>query len=86
MPADHKAARYCAVTLKRDKSQLLDGRAILALIYTNGYGVTKDLDLTTKFVCEMYRNDKDDSIFDLISFIRLSISSYGKDFDICDDA
>jgi lysozyme inhibitor LprI len=54
-PADPVKARKCAyVEIEQGKDDLdIAGRAILTMVYANGRGADRNLDLALKFACEM---------------------------------
>ena len=50
---DYTVARKCAFNERASGDEsLFGGSRILMMIYANGYGVTKNLDLAIKFACE----------------------------------
>lgn len=84
VPTDFAKARHCAF-LEREKKNddnQLGGTGLLMMIFANGDGVERNLDLAIRFACE-YEGDGSGAIVDQLK--RLKEENWkGKDFDICD--
>ncbi|MHB1706748.1 MAG: hypothetical protein ACYCSH_12015 [Acidithiobacillus sp.] len=54
MPSDPVRARQCALLEWQQESHapLYQGDSLLTIIYANGQGAQKNIDLATAFVCE----------------------------------
>lgn len=55
VPEDHTAARKCAIMeLNSKNTEFVGGASILMMIYANGEGVKRNLDIAKKMACEMW--------------------------------
>lgn len=83
-------ARHCAYLefenekIDRKDENVFGGSAILMMIYANGNGVKKNIDVAIKFACKV--NGAQAEIDERIKHLQdLKRSKGGKRFDICDD-
>jgi hypothetical protein len=84
-PADPVQARKCAYAeIDRGKDDLdIAGRAILSMVYANGAGAPRNLDLALKFACEMPGSPGDvaGNIYELERFRKAPLTAR---FSVCD--
>jgi hypothetical protein len=84
-PADPAEARKCAYAeIDRGKDDLdIAGRAVLTMIYANGKGVERNVDLALKFACEMQGSPGDlaGNIYELQRFRNAPVTT---SFSVCD--
>ena len=93
-PQDFTRARHCALRQREDMGRdhadngithfpVLDGSGVLAMIYANGAGVPRDLDVATHMACEMSGavTEMDSRIHALDAMRRTG--GQGSDFDPC---
>jgi hypothetical protein len=86
-PAQPAKARECAYGElgRRDPSQPFSGEAILTMVYANGRGAARNLDLALKFACEMDAAPAEmESRIAHLEKLKTGDAS-GSGFDICDD-
>jgi hypothetical protein len=84
-PADPVKARKCAYAeIDRAAPAALGGNAILTMIYANGKGVPRNLDLALKFACAI-GDAPGDAAGRVYQLERLKKSSWaGDNFSVCD--
>jgi hypothetical protein len=84
-PADPVKARKCAyVEIDRGSQTALGGNAILTMIYANGKGVPRNLDLALKFAC-VIGDAPGDAAGRVYQLARLKKSNWaGDNFSVCD--
>jgi len=84
-PPDYVKARKCAyLEMEQGKDPLdLTGRAILMMVYANGKGVDRDLDIAVKFACGMDGGPADvaGNIYELNRMKKYPPTAR---FDVCD--
>src|SRR5436190_1450614 len=86
-PADPVTARYCAIAeMERGENEAIAGAGVLAMIYANGSGVPRDLDLATHVAClvEGAPAEVEGRVMRLVEMKRTGWA--GGDFNACDDA
>jgi uncharacterized protein YecT (DUF1311 family) len=86
MPRDYVQARQCAILERRRGDELVfGGSAILMMIYANGDGVSRNLDLAIRFACAIESSSLE--LHGRIQHIkRLKDLRQPDGFDLCDDA
>ncbi len=86
VPAQPEKARDCAMLKSRDGGDPFGGAALLSMIYANGRGAAKDLDLAIHFACyiEGAPAEMAGRVEHLMK-IRAG-QAPGKEFSVCDDA
>src|SRR5947209_1814632 len=84
-PADPVAARKCAyVEMDRGETRAFSGKTILTMVYANGKGATRNLDLATRLACEM-NGAPDDLAGTIRQLARYKQGHWtGNNFNICD--
>ncbi len=82
---DYARARICAYHEERTlEGKALGGDGVLAMLYANGYGVQKNLDLAIKFACAMGGAPAEVE-GRLKHLVKLKTIPEKKPFDVCDD-
>src|SRR5262249_39964321 len=83
--SDYAEARRCAYAQRRgDGAPVFGGPEILLMIYANGKGVPRNLDIATQFACEV--GGAEAELGGRIAHLtRLRGASQPPDLDICDD-
>ena len=83
--ADPVKARKCAYVEMEQRKDDLDiaGRAILAMVYANGNGADRNLDLALKFACEM-PGEGGDVAGNIYELDRMRRAPANARFNVCD--
>ncbi len=86
-PPDYVLARQCAFweREKRLSAAVLQGSDILEMIYANGYGVAKNLNLALKFACEGDGAKSDDFARSVRHIQKMMAEKDPGELSVCDD-
>lgn len=82
---DYEKARKCAFFEKESDDDVnIGGSKILLMLYANGYGVKKNIDLAMRMACNDIR-DEHDKAAELFNQLTKFKNSNRTTFDICDE-
>ena len=85
-PVDYEKARKCAfLERQRDPDLLFGSNTVLMMLYANGYGVKKDLDLAIRIAGCDVPGSRAEHKRRIAHLNKLKQKSEAKPFDFCDD-
>ncbi len=86
-PADPVNARKCAYReVEQDNGEIFSGYAMLTMIYANGKGAERNLDLAIKFACKLDMTGAIEDKYRVLHLAELKQKGWkGDDFSLCDD-
>jgi uncharacterized protein YecT (DUF1311 family) len=84
--ADYQKARFCAYKNYPKDDSAFGGTAILMLLYANGFGVKRNIELAKRFVCEVGGAPMEiEGRLEHLDRIKEPSIPGNKSFDVCDD-
>lgn len=85
VPVNYQKARICAFIEKASSNEPVIGDStILMMLYANGQGVRRNLDLATKLACNIWGAPAE-TVGRVMHLQSLKTQSSSNNFDICDD-
>lgn len=86
-PADPVNARKCAyLEVEQGDEQIFGGSSILMMLYANGKGVARNMDLAIKFACKLNMTGAIEDKYRVMHLAKLKQERWsGDNFSLCDD-